>query len=677
MSKGAKSVWVCKCAALAPLVAVAALAFASSAQAVTDFTSSSITAPADVSFPLFNQDAPNTIHVEGTTAGGDSNADLVCFYGSTRVEVKPDVTVTAGAFSTEMPLMPLGSRLPRPFCTLRAVPANDLTIYPPDGANTFAGARIGVGRVGVSAISSGVNQGLVHDYAIAQGQAEGQTDLRSVGSCGLDYGFIFDPLTLAQSDALFYCNGWLSTGDGCASESATCKGRNRSELIVDGANAYTPSAAQELYTDGVHKSNLLAGFPVLTFSRSIDPVNGDISITETDEVARCSPNATAFHELPNDPGWQTDCTSFAATGVKLDRTIHVDRKGRRTTITDVWSSTDGAAHQLELRYDEDFNGANPPVPTNQYSWIGPAYSSPGFGETIPGPPTETPNTMMVDGNGSVADVFQSPQGAVTYSDSPADVYWYYDDGAGTSAQFRFVRSVPAGGSVTIARSYIAGATKDEVSAQLPEELARLGRPKVAITGPATSVDTSAVLATGTAVDPGGGVTGLTVNGEAVSVGGDGSWTKALTLNEGKNTITATASDANGNTGAATRVITFTPPPAAGPVPVPAAADRTAPVVRLTIAKTRLAALLRKGLPVRVRCFEACRFNLTLASGSKTVGKASGRMTAAGTKKVVIKLFKQAKKRLKRAKRARLTVRAIVRDTAGNTTRKSAKVTIRR
>jgi hypothetical protein len=46
-----------------------------------NFTSSQITTPANESLQIYNVDTPNTLHVEGTTSGGDSNADLVCFYG--------------------------------------------------------------------------------------------------------------------------------------------------------------------------------------------------------------------------------------------------------------------------------------------------------------------------------------------------------------------------------------------------------------------------------------------------------------------------------------------------------------------------------------------------------------------------------------------------------------------
>src|SRR5215218_5598637 len=67
-------------ALLSVLVIAASLTFAGAASAVpVPFTSSAISTPADESHPVLNLDAPGTIHVQGTTTGGDSNADLKCY----------------------------------------------------------------------------------------------------------------------------------------------------------------------------------------------------------------------------------------------------------------------------------------------------------------------------------------------------------------------------------------------------------------------------------------------------------------------------------------------------------------------------------------------------------------------------------------------------------------------
>ena len=84
-------------------VAIVMLALAGPAAAVP-FTSSQITAPTDNSVVTLDRDNPNTMHVTGTTSGGAANADLVCYYGSSKKTVATNITVAANAFSVDVPL---------------------------------------------------------------------------------------------------------------------------------------------------------------------------------------------------------------------------------------------------------------------------------------------------------------------------------------------------------------------------------------------------------------------------------------------------------------------------------------------------------------------------------------------------------------------------------------------
>jgi hypothetical protein len=206
---------------------------------------------------------------------------------------------------------------------------------------------------------------------------------------------------------------------------------------------------------------------------------------------------------------------------------------------------------------------------------------------------------------------------------------------------------------------------------------------VAISAPAngSSTDNPALTVTGTASDAGGAVTSLKVNGDTVPVASDGTWSKALTLASGENTITAVAADAAGNSSTASVKVTYTPK-AAGTPPT----DKTAPVIGLAVAKTKLASLLAKGLPVTVSCSEPCTFSLALMLDSKTaktlskvvtIGKASGSLATAGKKKVVVKLTKKAKKALKKAKKVVLTVKTTAKDKAGNSATKTKMVAVKR
>jgi hypothetical protein len=212
-----------------------------------------------------------------------------------------------------------------------------------------------------------------------------------------------------------------------------------------------------------------------------------------------------------------------------------------------------------------------------------------------------------------------------------------------------------------------------------------------------TVDHPDVTVTGTATDPRGGITGFTVNGEAIAVAGDGSWSKPMTLALGENTITAVATDTNGNTTTRVAKVTYTPPappttPGGGTTPPTAGgavADKVAPTLGLVIARTKLKALIAKGLPVKVSCNEACSFVLTLVLDQKTakrvglaaksvkVGSATGKLTAKGTKTVRVKLTRKAKRKLAKLTKVTLSVSVNAKDAAGNKTQKTKRVVVRR
>jgi hypothetical protein len=530
---------------------------------------------------------------------------------------------------------------------------------------------------------------IVHDFFLTQAQSQGYMDYLSAGGCALDYSFIFDPVTLGQSSSLFYCNGYFWYRNGATTASATQDQATRSELQVDGNNAYLPANAQDVYyVDSTHDATLNEGFPALTFNTSIDPSNGNPHITETDPIVRCNPNGAAFHPDTGDPAWPDDCSSFTGTGVQLDRTIQGDRDGRRSTMTDVWSSTDGASHQLDMQYEQDFHGdpGTNPSPTFLYPWLGSDYTSPSVGDTVAGPGAEGPTTVFIDGNGASGDVFKFPQGSVTFSTAPNDIHWYYVGSTSRYGLWHFIRTIPAGGSLKIVHVYFDGSSKDDVTAEAAAERAAIGSPTIAITSPAngSTVNTANVTVSGTSADPGGAVTGVTVNGQAATLNPDGTWSKALTLNQGANTITAVASDADGNTGSATSQVTFTPPP-----PPPVVVDKVAPILKLIVAHIKLAKLIAKGLPVLVGCSEPCTFAVGLTVDLKTakrvglaaravrIGLATGRLTAAGTKKVTVKLTKKAKRKLAHVRKVTIKVTLTGKDAAGNTARKSKVVLIKR
>ena len=152
---------------------------------------------------------------------------------------------------------------------------------------------------------------------------------------------------------------------------------------------------------------------------------------------------------------------------------------------------------------------------------------------------------------------------------------------------------------------------------------------------------------------------------------------------------------------------------APPNPGVAAADTTAPAVSLAFKKLKLAALLKKGLPVTVSCSEACTIAAVLTQAAKrkrgkvtmrsagaaparkaatpgtrparsraqakaqVIGRGTGKLGAAGKAKVVVKLTAKARKALKRARRLDATLTVTVRDAAGNRGSAAKKLSAKR
>jgi hypothetical protein len=86
-------------------------------------------------------------------------------------------------------------------------------------------------------------------------------------------------------------------------------------------------------------------------------------------------------------------------------------------------------------------------------------------------------------------------------------------------------------------------------------------PSVTISSPAgnSTVSSASIQVTGTASDV-LGLSSLTVNGQNVQVSADGTWSTALPLKPGANTITATATGTEGQSASQQVTVTFTPPP---------------------------------------------------------------------------------------------------------------------
>ena len=116
-----------------------------------------------------------------------------------------------------------------------------------------------------------------------------------------------------------------------------------------------------------------------------------------------------------------------------------------------------------------------------------------------------------------------------------------------------------------------------------------------------------------------------------------------------------------------------PPP---PPPTATIADRTAPTVRLSVARKAAFAELGGGLVATVRCSEACIVKAELRLGkrqarklrlsrARPVARGSATLAAAGRTYAFLRFERRAKRRLWRARRVTTSLRVTVADAAGN------------
>jgi hypothetical protein len=402
-------------------------------QASATITSSEITSPSDPTYSIFDSDNPNTIAVSGTTDSDDTGADLVdleCYYG-------PSATPTSFELASDVPLESDGSfsvpdadlsNINEQVCRLRAVPAGTT----PADLSPFTGPVLGTGFRESELVGSGPNAGAVSDYYIWAQQLTAANDYNSAGNCGLDDGYLFNS-DMESTTTTWYCNDWFWWYEnyvGGPDEST------RSQIQVDGADAYTPSTANDINPAGS------PGFPELDYDYSVDPATGNLTITESQPIVKC-PDAG----FPPD---SSTCPSFVGTGVRLDRTITQESDGHLVFFTDNWMSTDGGSHSIDLlpQNDQNFGDAGPDI---QYKFPGEAtFSTHDVGDSVSFPDT-SPGAVYInvldapDGDeetGQGAIVFDRPASPAKFNGVPTNSgeFYFHQTGSASAdcpATFRF------------------------------------------------------------------------------------------------------------------------------------------------------------------------------------------------------------------------------------------------
>ncbi len=532
-----------------------------SASAIEPATSQ-ITSPAVPVYTLSEEgksSSPAAFTVEGTTNVSGEKLALRCYYGpgaapplfSTLAEVEPE----NGSFKAEVKptSLSLGP------CVLRAVPTADTADRRPgttteEALEPFKGPRL-VGSSFQLTSSGGLNVG----YQLLSSTLTGFFDIESVGTCGLDESFLYAPETLAISRELFFCNAALYASDDPPTGPST-----RSELQINEANAYSPAAAshvnEAIEAELEHKKEPVvpvADIPQVTVEKSLDQTTGLITVKESDPIVKCAPSA-AF------PPTAASCKSFVLTGVELEREWKTVDANQVASMTDIWRSTDGAAHTLNALYDQDdanggeggayeFPGTNVFGPTKKGQTVA---LPPGLGRIYYKEDSETP----ASGDG------EHPQGAIVYDTPPSgpiSVYLATNSKEGENGfEMPYQGTIPAGGAYTLRMAFVQAYKLSEVEALSAGVLAGYPPsepPALSIASPAngTTVSAPSVTVSGTVTDK-RVITSFTVDGKAVSVGANGAWSTSVTLNKGANTITALATDQAGFSTEKSASVTYTP-----------------------------------------------------------------------------------------------------------------------
>jgi hypothetical protein len=532
-----------RAAMLAGTLSLLALAGPIGSASAIEPATSQITSPAGLTYALYDETAPSIITVSGTT-NISGNIALRCYYGPNPENfyiVVKEFTPSGGAFSAEVETKSLYDGP----CVLRAVPVADAEAHPPgssseEAADPFHGPRIAGSRYELFPENK-----TPYDYEVESNTLSGYFDIESVGDCGLDYSQLFAPTSLIASNYLFDCNAALYKEDDPPSGSST-----RSELQIDGANAYGPATAHY-----VEEKLGTTGAPQVAVTKSFDPTTGLITVHEVDPIVECSPE-TVF------PPNSSTCKSFVTAGVELEREWRTGADNHVAWMTDTWRSTDGASHALNALYDQETVNAEK---------VGGSYEFPG--DSTFSPTTKAQMVNLPSGAGAIYYKEDAgtpnvgdgthPQGAIVYdtpTSGPLSVYRGTNESSYNGFEMPYQHTIPAGGTYTLRMAFVQAYVLSEVETLANEALTSY-HPTLTISTPANgaTVSTPSVTVSGTATDTEGTPT-LKVDGNAVTVGAGGAWSTGVALNKGANTITAVATNQLGLTTETSVTVTYTPPP---------------------------------------------------------------------------------------------------------------------
>lgn len=413
---------------VAGMCLAAMLVVVPSAQAAV--TSSSITAPTNNKYFLYNYNNPNTFAISGMTNGttGD-HVDVNCYAGDEVDPVATNVAVNAnGTFSVAA--APAKEANTYRVCQLRAVPHGSA----PNPLTPYAATRLLVGYRETYNVSGGPNDERLYDYYLFFQQPKGGLDFDSIGGCGIDDGYLLDQ-TNSLSAVTWYCNAWLSDTDQQV-------GPTRSQIQINGVDAWPPAQAKQI------NANATGGLPKLAFSFSQNSKTGDSVIHESDAFVTCK-NHTY-------PATNVTCPSFVSTGVTDTRKIVQDHSGKVGWITDVFTNATGKAKTVDLLWQNDQHFYYSSGNANQVEYKFPGqsgYSTHLVNDVVNLP--HKPGKIFVRYHGASDGDVTHGRGAIVYNHAATAAKFMNLSTSQSDFTLHQTITVPAHGSMTLRWAYIA------------------------------------------------------------------------------------------------------------------------------------------------------------------------------------------------------------------------------
>jgi hypothetical protein len=430
-------------------VLAAALWFVPNAAAYVGVTATEITTPASTRFGLPVDGAEELITIAGHASGAisDEYVDLRCYAepGHSNLLVSEIPVQSDGSF--EATGVEVGAY---EVCRLRAVPAG----IEPEPANlgSFTGPVLATGGGETYAFSSGANEGVTSGFYIDAEQLTGGDDYEGAGSCGLADSYLRSGEF--KMTATFFCNDFFERKVEYGSDEAEPAEPKESGFTVDGENAYLSSSAEEINEEG-------ANFPALRWSHTQDPLTGDTTIQEEEEVVFCSGHAFPAHEA--------NCAEFIASGVRDKRTIEQTHDGHLVGITDEFSSTDGQAHQIvALPDNQQYFGDH--AETTEYEFPGETgYTHRSEGESVSFDDS-TPAAVYIQADGAPDGDTETGRGAIVFFQPSSPAYFNEDRSDRSEFYFENQVTVPATGTVPVKYAYASAFKQAEVEELVADAL---------------------------------------------------------------------------------------------------------------------------------------------------------------------------------------------------------------